>query len=153
MALSGVAASGTIEDLENNVDEVFGEKVAGIIRGALGVRKIVGEEISTTEFEVLCPRHGQPLVASMMENVDDTGGKGQVNMSSDEGVSIMCTTDLGLRRHGKKATIGDGEEEWEESVLLKAKVVLPTLLEDFVSQSEMASVEVSELYLLSHHRL
>ena len=126
--------------METKVLDEFGEKVASIVRGALEVRKVIGEEMATTDFEVFCPRYGQRFVADMMEDMDGPSARDGTSESSKSNDVILCTTGLGLRRYGKKAIAGDSKEEWEESVLLKAKVALPTLMEVFVSQLEMGNV-------------
>ncbi|KAI0086058.1 hypothetical protein BDY19DRAFT_870475, partial [Irpex rosettiformis] len=132
LALSGVAISGAIEAVDDRIRAVFGEKLTSIVNKALEINKVVGEEISTNEFEVICPRYGEQFLTELMEDTDDAGARSHVDTAIQNQAAVLCTTDLGLRRYGKKGAVGRGEQEvWENSVLLKAKVALPSLLEDF----------------------
>ena len=155
LLISGATVCGNsqFEAVRDTVHATFGEKVGSIVKSALDIRKVVGEEMTTTEFEVFCPRYGQRFVADTMEDVDAPSARDETNVSSETNEVILCTTDLGLRRYGKKAAAGGGEEEWEERVLLKAKVALPALMEDFVSELGVENIEVSVLYQLFHRRL
>ena len=84
-----------------------------------------------------------------LEDVDKSATD-QHNVLSDDKAVILCATDLGLRRNWKRAAAGDGKEEWEGNVLLKANVVLQSLIVDFDNQSKGEVVEVSRPHLSSY---
>ena len=75
--------------METKVLDEFGEKVASIVRGALEVRKVIGEEMATTDFEVFCPRYGQRFVADMMEDMDGPSARDGTSESSKSNDVIL----------------------------------------------------------------
>ncbi|THU90497.1 hypothetical protein K435DRAFT_841451 [Dendrothele bispora CBS 962.96] len=82
------------------------EKVASILHKACQIREIIGEKIISADYEVLCPRFGDPWDESSMNDIydrrPDIAGK---NMSRDRGSllgvksqqGVFCTSQMGLQ--------------------------------------------------------
>ena len=77
-----------------------------------------------------------PTSSSARRGVSDAGPRGRINQIAHETVVVLCTTEMGLCRYGKRGSRNGDQEDWEESVLLKAKVALPSLLADFVREQK-----------------
>lgn len=91
----------------------FGERVDGIIKAALDLNQIIGEEITSSDMEVVTFQGGHLFDPALM---DDAGGE----VSSRERDVVLCTTELGLKRQAKEAKGG----QMDTTLLLKPKVAL-----------------------------
>lgn len=111
--------------------------MTAVVNKALEIRRLVGEEITTTEFRVFCPQEGDSFLADYMADMDDSGPGNRSAMAAHRQTVVLCTTELGLYRHGKRRSPNADEEVWETTVLLKAKVALPSLLEDCATEPNM----------------
>lgn len=138
LTISGVASSERAEVIKGKVHAGFGEKVTTVVNKALEIRRLVGEEITTTEFRVFCPQEGDGFLAVYMADMDDSGpGSRNSDTAANNSAVVLCTTELGLYRYGKRSATSTDEEVWETNVLLKAKVALPSLLEDCATEPNM----------------
>lgn len=98
------------------------EKVEEIIAESLRIQKAIGEDIASSDFQVICPHANTPFAAECMEDVDDcarTRGKKTLG-----GTPILCTTELGLRRCEKLAEEKGRPVHVHAVTLMKAKVAL-----------------------------
>ncbi|KAI0701305.1 hypothetical protein BC835DRAFT_1253227, partial [Cytidiella melzeri] len=100
----------------------FGEKASAIVEHAMELRKAVGEEMVSSEFEILCPRYNDPFLSDLVE---DAEGQGSPRASGKvlEGEPVLCTTEMGLYRYEKKTANGS-RGTVEKKTLIKAQVVL-----------------------------
>jgi hypothetical protein len=98
----------------------FSDRIAALVRLALGLNKAVGTEVTACELKTLSAAPGVPFDAETMVDVVD--GAGQASEA------VLCTCELGLSRSDKV----DGA--WTRSVLLKPKVVLPSGVEELLAQ-------------------
>ncbi|KAI0804774.1 hypothetical protein BC629DRAFT_1591006 [Irpex lacteus] len=137
LSISGIASLERPETVMAKVHAVVDEKVTAIVNKALEIRRLVGEEITTTEFRVFCPQEGDSFLADYMADMDDSGPGNRSAMAAHRQTVVLCTTELGLYRHGKRRSPNADEEVWETNVLLKAKVALPSLLEDCATEPNM----------------
>lgn len=133
MILVVAGVSLPVNAVHQKVLAVFGDKVASIATQAMEIQRVTGEEIISTEFRVICPQCDDAFSNEFMENGDNGGARGKGSPGEEERLPIMCTTDLGLRRYAKQGKAKD-KDDVEESVLLKANVLLPSLLQDFIGQ-------------------
>lgn len=103
-----------ISDTTRNWRETIREKARAIIEQCRSIQKVLGEDIVTCDFKVICPSHGTVFSSDSMDNdEDESHGYAKV---PDE-TNILCTTQLGLA----------GRERLKEVrtvMLLKAKVLL-----------------------------
>ncbi|KAJ7805593.1 hypothetical protein B0H14DRAFT_2382728, partial [Mycena olivaceomarginata] len=98
----------------------FSDRIAALVRLALGLNKAVGTEVTACELKTLSVAPGVPFDAETMVDVVD--GAGQASEA------VLCTCELGLPRSDKV----DGA--WTRSILLKPKVVLPSGVEELLAQ-------------------
>ncbi|CAA7260335.1 unnamed protein product [Cyclocybe aegerita] len=95
----------------------FGDRIRMAMKHAQNMNKKIGEGITSCDLEVLYIVPEIPFNPNMME---DAIGSTSITNNHE---SVVCTTDLGLARTEKlSGTIG----QWNEAVLLKPKVVLPS---------------------------
>jgi hypothetical protein len=127
LSLSGIQLS--LEEIADKATKAFGSKLASLSRDSVALHRIIGIEMSTSDFTVICPRYKDIFEPDIMEDMDAGGPERDMNLHLDGRVSIVCTTDLGLCRHSKKANLKGEEATLEESILLKAKVVMPSMLD------------------------
>lgn len=113
--------------LAEGVDR-YRDKVRDLVLQSSEIQRAIGEEVSSSDFQVICPPFSGEFCADSMENVDDCGrGKSRI---SDDGRVLLCCTELGLRRcenvAGRDGGRGEGEGEGEiiSTTLIKAKVAL-----------------------------
>lgn len=112
-------------DIGSALSSKFAEKLAFLVSLALRVNKIVGEDVTSGDFEVLAVPPGDTFDVIAMEDSYEDGGsvRGRGNNTS----KVLCATDLGLR---KKTRVGmTGEKQWEINVLLKPKVALESVID------------------------
>ncbi|KAJ7346294.1 hypothetical protein DFH08DRAFT_870916 [Mycena albidolilacea] len=98
----------------------FSDRIAALVRLALGLNKAVGTEVTACELKTLSAAPGIPFDVETMVDVVD--GAGQASEA------VLCTCELGLSRSDKV----DGV--WTRSILLKPKVVLPSGVEELLAQ-------------------
>ncbi|KAJ7214795.1 hypothetical protein GGX14DRAFT_562826 [Mycena pura] len=103
------------------VSQRFADRIAAVVRLALGLNKAVGAEVTACELKALSAAPGVLYDAETM--VDIVDGVPQ----PDE--TVLCTCELGLSRSDKI----DGT--WTKSILLKPKVVLPSGLEELLGET------------------
>ncbi|KAI0643482.1 hypothetical protein C8Q79DRAFT_915585 [Trametes meyenii] len=118
--LTVAGASAAAED----VHATYAPHLEAIVRVALDLQRIIGEEVISCDYEVLVVRFDEIFDAEAM---DDIYG-GEVAMAGPPGMvpRVLSTADLGLRRVEK--VIGSTEGEVETTMLLKPKVVLDTIV-------------------------
>jgi len=93
---------------------------------ARNLNKKVGEGVTSCDLEVL---YITPDISFNKANMEDALGT-----STDNGTEkVICTTDLGLVRAER---LSGPTAHWNESVLLKPKVILPSGLEGIVGGTD-----------------
>jgi hypothetical protein len=112
-----VVAAGSKQDaaiVRKQITDRFAIRLEEVIRAAQDLHKVIGEDITSCDFEVVWLRPGTPFDAGVME---DTFGATAVNDREE----VACVTDIGLR--SKEKVLGSLKKQ---SVFLKAKVLLPS---------------------------
>jgi len=87
-----------------------------IVRMALHLNEIIGEQITSCELKVISMPYGVAFNSSTMEDGYDDG---RWNGLVPESPHILCTTELGLQKEVKDYIGG-----WQREVLTKPKVAL-----------------------------
>lgn len=113
--------------LQGEVETRFGERVAVIVKGAQRLRKAIGEEVTSCDFEILYAAIDAPFDPSRM----DDAFAGDYTKGRDDPELILCTTDLGLARF---ARIAGKAGEWDEAVLLRPKIVLRSGIDEMMAE-------------------
>jgi hypothetical protein len=114
-------SAGIMQTDDSPVDKVrqrFGDSIGAIVRQAIQVRVAVGQEVQSTD---LTPFYVPP--GTVLEPFSMDHGKLPPRLGKDQ--TIVFTTDLGLSRSQAGQDGG-----WQMDVLLKARVLLPSELED-----------------------
>jgi hypothetical protein len=94
----------------------FSDPIGTLIKLAQDLNKNVGEGVTSCDLEVLYISPDIPFHAANME--DALGAA-----SRDSNEKVICTTDLGLVRAER---LSGAIAHWNEYVLLKPKVILPS---------------------------
>jgi hypothetical protein len=115
--------SETKSALHDNIATRFGDKIAIIVKGAQRLRKAIGEEVTSCDFEILHVLHDTVFRPSTMDDAFASGyEKGRQGPEL-----VLCTTDLGLARVARKpGKVGD----WDEAILLRPKIVLQSGIDE-----------------------
>ena len=89
------------------------------------VNKIVDEDTTSRDFEVMAVLPATAFDATTMEDSYDDGEL--TKAGGNKITKVLCATDLGLR---KKTRVGmTGEKQWETKILLKPKVALESVVD------------------------
>jgi hypothetical protein len=121
-----------LDNIRERVRDTFGERISAIVGRALELRKVLGEDMTSSEFEVLCPRYYEQLRDEFMEDTEALSDSHRKQKQAHPEL-VLCTTELGLYRYERKSK--DGEKvELERNVLARAKVLLCSMAEEFSRQ-------------------
>ncbi|GJE90680.1 hypothetical protein PsYK624_068240 [Phanerochaete sordida] len=99
-------------------------KANSIIASSVKVQRVVGEDIASADFQIICPFESDPFDLECMADVEECA-RGERGRPAKLNV-VICTSELGLRRCEKVDGEGSGVKS---TTLLKAKVVLPPACE------------------------
>ncbi|KAI0804729.1 hypothetical protein BC629DRAFT_1253321, partial [Irpex lacteus] len=118
--------------MRDKIEEVFGERISAVVLQTVELRKVVGEDMLSSEFEILCPRHSHRFQEEWMEDAEGTGSPRDPGHRSrrkhTQNAAVLCTTELGLSRHEKKST-GGPNDNVESRVIITAKVMLSSVVD------------------------
>ncbi|KAI5995306.1 hypothetical protein F5J12DRAFT_726162 [Pisolithus orientalis] len=109
-------------ELVTALSSKFREKVLFLVTLAVRVNKIVGEDVTSGDLEVLTVPPASLFDPANMEDVYNEAASGT-------GARVLCTTDLGLRKRVRISMTGEKEKQWAVTTLLKPKVALETVVE------------------------
>lgn len=109
-------------ELVTALSSKFGDKISFLVTLAVRVNKIVGEDVTSGDLEVLAVPPASLFDPASMEDVYNEA-------SSGTGARVLCTTDLGLRKRVRVFMTGEKEKQWALTTLLKPKVALESVVE------------------------
>ena len=112
--------------LHESIATQFGDRVAIIVKGAQKLRKAIGEEVTSCDFEVLHVLQDTAFKPSTMD--DAFAGDYEKGREGDE--PVLCTTDLGLARVVRKP---GKTGNWDEAILLRPKIVLQSGIDEMMA--------------------
>ena len=104
----------TLHDL---IASSYAERINIIVKGAQALRKAIGEDITSCDFEVIFIPRDRLIDPSKM---DDSFASGFEKGREDREL-VLCTTDLRLARSAK---VPSKAGEWEHAILLRPKIAL-----------------------------
>lgn len=117
----------THTSLHEKVTESFAGQLHVVLSLARRLNKAVGEQVTSCDLETL---YISPNVVFNPVTMEDTAGPQSPNATPKNTPEIvLCTTDLGLVR-AEKVPLTRGE--WNESVLMKPKVMLVSGVRDII---------------------
>ncbi|KAF5374677.1 hypothetical protein D9615_008989 [Tricholomella constricta] len=112
-------------ELQEAIESRFAERVGVIVKGAQTLRKAIGEEITSSDFEIVYVAHDSPFNPSAM----DDAFASDFEKGRDKPEPVLCTTELGLTRVVKvPGRVG----EWDETVLLRPKIALKSGIDEMM---------------------
>ncbi len=112
------------ERLKQRISDRFTGRLGTVLKLAQDLNKQVGQGFTSCDLELLYIDPDTAFNNTKMEDALQPAGTPPNNRRKIE--KIICTTDLGL---GRSERIKDGRKS---SVLLKAKVILPSGLEEIL---------------------
>ena len=95
----------------------YAERINVIVKDAQALRKAIGEDITSCDFEIIFVPQDKLFDPSKM---DDSFASG-FEKGREDREPVLCTTDLGLARSAK---VPGKTGEWERAVLLRPKIAL-----------------------------
>ncbi|KAL4244985.1 hypothetical protein ABKN59_002857 [Abortiporus biennis] len=115
-------------------------KISEIVKLSLEFRKAIGEDMISSDFELILSRPGDFFDLATMEDAN-SGDRGR-NVARNRSLSmVLCPTGLGLRRQERRG--GEGKEGVSVSEALKSQVVLESFLDDLENEKNHAINENS----------
>ncbi|KAG5636040.1 hypothetical protein H0H81_009313 [Sphagnurus paluster] len=114
--------------LQEAIESRFADRVDIIVRGAQKLRRAIGEEVTSCDFEVVYIAHDSPYTPAEMDDAFAAGfEKGREDAADPE--PVLCTTELGLARIVK---VPGKAGEWEETLLLRPKIALKSGIDEMM---------------------
>jgi hypothetical protein len=114
---------GTHQEIFGRISTVFRDKVMTIIKASLHLSKVLGEEIISSDLEVVVPRPGVDFDAATMDDIGREHGVGVQKVDR-----VLCATELGLRRVVKRKK--ENQNCLDTTLLLKPKCALESVVEN-----------------------
>ena len=128
--LSAILTLAGYPDLSQEVSDELLLNLTSITKSILELRIAIGEKTLFYELEAFFHPFGIPFDPASME---DSFGSSRKSASEEMGDrQILCTTDLGLKRTVAKFVSIEQETTFEVDILLMPKVVLQSVLDDFI---------------------
>ena len=123
-ALHGVLLISGAHQVPNGEDwkAAFQGKVRDLIVQCMAIKRAICEDNVSSGFQIICFSSANAFSGVCMENMDNCG-RGEQHEIKD-GVPVLCTTELGLRRCEQMADNLESEGNAHVFTLTKAKVVL-----------------------------
>ncbi|THG93265.1 hypothetical protein EW026_g7930 [Hermanssonia centrifuga] len=122
---------GDYQGVHRSFVQDFEDKVRNVVDLSQSTSKAIGEDVISTDFQIIAPYCGDPFIADSMEN-EYGGGRGEKGSGGQSEMTdsfVLCTTQLGLRRCEKSKIVQtEGEDEVKTIVLLKTKVALSSMI-------------------------
>jgi len=97
----------------------FRDRIDTIVTAALHLNRVLGEQVTSSDLEIIRYTNGVEFDPTVMEDAEGTDEN--IQPSEIEG-TVLCTTELGLRRVIKVAKAD--ANEFQSQILLKPKVAL-----------------------------
>ncbi|KAM5545777.1 hypothetical protein V8D89_000815 [Ganoderma adspersum] len=112
--------------LAEDIHAQYTQHLDTIVRTALDLQRIIGEEVVECDYEVLTARFDEVFDPEQMEDIYN----GEIAAAGPPGTvpRVLSTADLGLRRSVKVSEARDNDDGLAMTMLLKPKVVLDTVV-------------------------
>ncbi|EPQ55251.1 hypothetical protein GLOTRDRAFT_138859 [Gloeophyllum trabeum ATCC 11539] len=118
--------------LAPELGQAISDSLEGIIKLALGLRNVLGEDITSCDFATVVASPGHLLDLQWM---DEEGGDPFGEQAYGSESRTLCTTELGLLRTEKIGLEG-ASEHFSQEVVAKCKVALPSLFQPSEAPTE-----------------
>ncbi|KAI1793715.1 hypothetical protein LXA43DRAFT_885022 [Ganoderma leucocontextum] len=112
--------------LAEDIHAQYAQHLQTIVRTALDLQRITGEEVVECDYEVLTAHFDDVFDPEQMEDIYN----GEIAATGPPGTipHVLSTADLGMQRSEKVSDAGDGDDGLLTTMLLKPKVVLDTVV-------------------------
>ncbi|KAH7929505.1 hypothetical protein BV22DRAFT_1002424 [Leucogyrophana mollusca] len=123
--LLAAGCSAPVEELREALKKRFNEKIAVMVELAMRINRVIGEDVTSGNLEVVAISSAAPFDKATMEDAYEDG---RADLKASDNNRVLCPTDLGLRRLTRISTIG--QSQWEEKLLLRPKVALESVVDN-----------------------
>jgi hypothetical protein len=114
MALQAVLIVAGFDRQESKMRiDKFAEGIGRIVRTTLELKQLIGEHITSADFEVYVIRPGEPFDPHSMKNIEPVS----------QHARVLCTTALGLTRE-------EGKPNPRKDTVIKTEVLVDDILND-----------------------
>ena len=122
--------------LESRFSSNIEVKLKGILQLSLRLRELIGQGVTSNDFQVICPRYKSEFDKTLM---DDAFATNDAKYGDSEGSasSVILTTDLGLRRRERMKGTANAQGYIQQVVPLKAKVFLRSSVSELVGGGDV----------------
>jgi hypothetical protein len=114
-------------DIVSGLSSKFTDKISLLVSLAIRVNKIIGEDVTSGDFEVLAVPPATAFDGATMEDSYDDASSPSARGGTMP--KVLCATDLGLRKKTRVGMVGEKEKQWEIKMLLKPKVALESVVD------------------------
>ena len=104
----------------------FADRARDIAVQCMAVQKAIGEDVASSDFQLICPSSNELYDTAIMEDIDNCGHNKRLTPKDGGGLPVLCTIELGLRRCEKVEAEGG---EIQVATMMKAKVALQDQLQ------------------------
>lgn len=122
-----ISGAGGIRD-SKSWGAAFADKARDIVEQCMAVQKAIGEDVASSDFQIICPSVSELYDATIMEDVNDCGRNKRPTPKDGGGLPVLCTLEFGLRRF-EKLEAGGSASEIQVATVMKAKVALQDQLQ------------------------
>ena len=120
------------ESLKSTITAQYREKVAEIVSSSLALQRATGEEVISSDVQILCPLCDDNFRGDEMEDIDDSKRETATRKTY---ANVMCTTEIGLSRRERRVdTTSESSGDIVAAVMLKARVALISLAAELAPQ-------------------
>lgn len=117
-------------ELHEAIESQFAHRISTIVKGAQMLRKAIGEDITSCDFELIYIAQDWPFDPTKMDDALAVGS----DKRKDKLELVLCTTDLGL---GRVVKIPGKVGEWGETVVLKPKIALKSGIDEMMAEESI----------------
>ncbi|KDQ59136.1 hypothetical protein JAAARDRAFT_192678 [Jaapia argillacea MUCL 33604] len=120
------------EQVRTILRDEFKGKLQSIVELALRLNKVIKEETTSCDMESIWEVPGTQFDLGKMDDMDGDSPRAAKRRRMSLAAQVACTTELGLRRMVRVPATEDGPEgkvRWEETLLLKPKIALQSMME------------------------
>jgi hypothetical protein len=116
--------TGSFQQVRRGITTKFSGRLAVVARLALRLQKVIGQDVTSSDFEVVFVEHGVKFDPAVMDDAYAENPKKSGKKKDAKSEGILCTNELGLRRVVRELK----ENKLREIIVMRPKVVLLSAL-------------------------
>ena len=86
----------------------FADRARDIAVLCMAVQKAIGEDVASSDFQLICPSSSELYDTAIMEDIESCGRNKRPTPKDGGSLPVLCTIELGLRRCEKVEVEGGG---------------------------------------------